>query len=317
MQAVILAAGKGTRIKTLSKRRSKAMLPILGKPVIERSIEHLASNGLTDFIIVITPHDRITPRYFQQDCGLNLDIRFVYQSSPLGTADALSCAIPLIEGDFFLAACDNLTSPDHIAHMLRLWNANLELNGLLTLLQVEQDEVSKTGIVTLDGNEILGITEKPSREEAGSNIASIPLYCFSREILEFTNQVPLSRRGEYEIQSAIQTLVEQRGKVEGIFVENRISITSPADLLAANQQYLLSGFENPQIQPQDVGRGTHLVSPLYIERGVRIGDDCVIGPNVYIECDCHIGDNVKIKDSVVLKETSIPPQADLVNTIIS
>ena len=125
MQAVILAAGKGSRLHPITTRRSKAMLPILGRPIVERVMEHIALNGIDDFILVVSPDDYQITRYFRRESRIEADVRFVYQPHRLGMADALRCAAPLIEADFILSACDNLTSTQHIACMLAMWRQSL------------------------------------------------------------------------------------------------------------------------------------------------------------------------------------------------
>ena len=102
MQAVILAAGKGSRLHPITTARSKAMLPILGKPIVERVMEDLVSTGVDDFILVISQNDRYINRYFRRESRIEADVRFVYQAERLGMANALSYAAPLIQGDFIL-----------------------------------------------------------------------------------------------------------------------------------------------------------------------------------------------------------------------
>ena len=89
MQGVTLAAGKGSRLQPITLTRSKAMVPILGKPVVERVMEDLAANGVDDFILVVSPDDRYITRYFRRESELNADVRFVYQPERLGMANAL------------------------------------------------------------------------------------------------------------------------------------------------------------------------------------------------------------------------------------
>ena len=317
MQAVILAAGAGKRLHPLTKTRSKAMLPVLGKPIVERVVEHFASIGINDFILVIHPRDKSITRYFQRDSHLDADIRFVYQENPTGTADALENAVPLIEGDFYLSACDNLIAPDHIAKMNMIWNSGKELNALLTLMKVEDHQLTRSAVVELKGNQVIKIIEKPNQNEAFSNIASMPLYCFSRKILTLLPEIELSSRAEYEIQSGIQLLIDRYSGVEGVEIDSRITITTADDLLKVNRQYLTAGFEQPQVQPQSVGVSTMLISPIYINKGTVIGANCIIGPNVYIEKNCIIRDNVEITDSVILREADISPNSKINNQIVS
>jgi len=171
--------------------------------------------------------------------------------------------------------------------------------------------------VELVDGRVSHIVEKPRPEEAPSTIASLPLYVFTPRILDYLPQVPLSPRGEYELQDAIQMLIEEDGDVQGVFVESRLTLTGPDDLLAINRHYLLNGYDRPQLAPFTVGNNTHLITPLRIEQGTIIGEECVIGPHVYIERDCHIGSNVTIKDAVVLRESVIETGTTVINQVVS
>ena len=317
MQGVILAAGKGSRLHPITLQRSKAMVPVLGKPLVERVMEDLYVNGVDDFILVVSPDDRDIVRYFRRESTLEADVRFVYQAERLGMADALRKAVPLIEGDFVLSACDNLTSAAYVGQMLAAWNGEPRPNAVLSLMPVPRDRISSTGVVELDGEWVTRIVEKPAPEEAPSNVSSLPLYCFSRAILDLLPKVRLSSRGEYELQDAIQLLVERKGRVRGVFVERRLTVTGPADLLNINRMYLLSGDERPQLAPNTVGPNTRLITPLHIDSGVIIGADCTIGPNVYIERDCRIGTGTYIRDAVLLRGAEVPAGSRVVDQVFS
>ncbi|HSJ55291.1 MAG TPA: sugar phosphate nucleotidyltransferase, partial [Anaerolineae bacterium] len=104
MQGIILAAGHGSRLQPITLTRSKAMVPILGKPIVERVMEHLLLNGIDDFILVVSPNDRHITRYFRRESRIEADVRFAYQVERLGMGNALMCAAPLITDDFILSA---------------------------------------------------------------------------------------------------------------------------------------------------------------------------------------------------------------------
>lgn len=305
MQGVILAAGKGSRLHPITVSRSKAMLPILGQPIVARVMEDLWTNGVGDFILVVSPEDREIIRYFQREAALDADVRFVYQTERLGMADALRQAAPLIDDDFILSACDNLVSAEHVRRMAAAWRSEPRPNAVLTLMPVEPDRLGSVGIVERDGPWITRIVEKPKPENAPSDISSLPLYLFSQRILDYLPEVELSPRGEYELQDAIQMLIERDGHVTGVMTESRLTLTNAADLLAINRHYLTHGDGRPQLAPSTVGPETRLVTPLRIEAGTVIGARCVIGPNVYVEQGCRIGDDVTLKNAVVLRDSVI------------
>jgi NDP-sugar pyrophosphorylase family protein len=293
------------------------MVPILGKPIVERVMEDLLANGIEDFVLVVSTRDRYITRYFRNESRIRADVRFVYQPERLGMANALACAAPLITEDFVLSACDNLISADHVGQMIASLLASPRPNAILTLMPVEPERLGSVGIVELNGSQVTRIVEKPMPEEAPSNISSLPLYCFSKRILDYLPLVPLSPRGEYELQDAIQMLIQQDGEVHGLLVQERLTLTSPADLLAINRHYLVMGNDRPQLSPHTVGPNTRLITPLRIEGGTIIGGNCTIGPNAYIERDCQIGEGVTIRNAVVLRESAVPDGATILDQVVS
>lgn len=317
MQGVILAAGKGSRLHPITVNRSKAMLPILGRPMVERVMETLWHNSVREFILVVSDTDAEVVRYFQTESQMQADVQFVTQSERKGMANALQQAAPLIHGDFVLSACDNLVSEAHVAELISMHRREPNIQGTLSVMRIPESMLGRTGIVEIKNGWVTRILEKPKPEEAPTNIASLPLYIFKPAILDYLPEVKLSPRGEYELQDAIQMLIERRGHVQCVFVPGRLTVTGPEDLLAINRHYLLNGHDRPQLAPFTVGNNTHLITPLRIEQGTVIGEGCVIGPRVYIERDCHIGDNVTIKDAVVLRETHIPDGVVVIGEVVS
>lgn len=317
MQAVILAAGKGSRLHPITNSRSKPMLPILGKPIVGRVMENLVACGLNDFILVVSPEDREIREHFQDESTLDVNLRFVDQPIQLGTAHALMQAAPLLSEDFVLAACDTLVSEDDIQRLLTKWSALPDLQGLLSLTRIPLAEAPKTGIVTLQEDRVTNIVEKPSPDQALTDISSLPVYCFSPHLLDFLSQVKLSSRGEYELQDALQMMITQGGDVRSLFFQSRHSLTSVEDLLEINLQFLQKGDRDWPIDPHRIGSNTCLIKPLYIGQGTIIDSDCNIGPAVYIEGNAHIGNRVRLQNVVVLKKAVIPDGVCLSHQVVA
>jgi NDP-sugar pyrophosphorylase family protein len=317
MQTVILAAGKGSRLHPITTSTSKAMLPILGKPIVERVMEGIATSGLRDFILVISPDDDQIRDYFESASELDVDLRFVYQNERLGMADALKQAAHLLHDDFVLSACDNLVSKEDVLRLISEWRRQPGLQGLLTLIRVPKADIVKMGIVSMEGNRVSGIIEKPGPDQARTNIASIPLYCFSPLILGFLAQVQRSPRGEYELQDAIQMLIEDGGDVRGLFFQNRFTLTTATDLLEINRHFLEMSEGEWRNVPKAIGPGTQLLEPFYIDEGTVIGSGCIIGPNVYIGKHVQIGNSVRLENVVVLHDTVIQDGVGFSNTVIT
>src|SRR5512137_558576 len=111
MQAVILAAGEGKRVRPLTRSRPKAMIPVANRPIIEYVIEALLKNGIRDIVVVVGYREEEVTRFLNQ---LEIPIEVVVQTKQLGTAHALLCAESKISGDFLLLPADNYIDPQPI-----------------------------------------------------------------------------------------------------------------------------------------------------------------------------------------------------------
>ena len=200
--------------------------------------------------------------------------------------------------------------------LVSTWQQHPGAAGLLSLERIPLKDTYKTGIVTLEGEQVRGIIEKPLPTEAPTDIASTPLYVFSARILTYLSQVPISTRGEYEIQDAIQLMIDEGLTVNGTFLDNRLTLTTADDLLSINLEYLYAKQHFSQIETDLIGSNTRLIEPVFIEAGVEIGSNCQIGPGVLIEKNVQIGDNVYLKNTVVLRDTTIEKSTAWVNRVI-
>jgi len=305
LQAVILAAGRGKRLHPITANRTKAMTPILGKPIVERVMDTFYANGVENFVLVISPDDSDIRNYFESKSKINAEVILVEQKKPLGMGHALQQASPYIQGDFFLSACDNLVNSSEIERMLSVWNTEAP-EAILTTLSVGPEDIVRMGIVALDRERVVQIIEKPSLEEAPSNIGSVPLYIFSQSFLSYLGEIKPSPRGEYELQDAIQLLITQGGWVRAHQLSGRIDLTTPLDLLRLNLEYFKKPETRSKLILHDVGKGTIFSDPVLVEENVSIGMNCHIGPNVYLEHGCKIGDNVHLVDVIVLRNREVP-----------
>lgn len=316
MQGVILAAGKGKRLQPFTLTRSKGMAPIIGKPMCARVVDSLIAAGINDFVMVISPDDAEIKEYFinTYSASNSLTFNFVVQPERLGMAHALNCTKDFVHDMFILSAADSLVSSHTISDLIATYTKK-QANIVLALLPVTPDKVSKTGIVQLDKeNNVIKIVEKPKLEEAPSNISSLPLYVFKPLIFDYLPKVPLSVRGEYELQDAIQMIINDLGNVSGVMADYRLDLTTPDDLLTINLKFLAQMKDSVISSP--IPASCKLVNPVFISENVTIGDGCTLGPNVFLEKDTLLGDGVVIKNSVVLKGSKVESGRVLDNEIL-
>lgn len=298
MQAVVLAAGLGTRLRPVTESRSKAMVPVLGRPLVERALLPLVSNGVREFIFVVSPEDREIREYFTRRTTLEIVPTFVVQEERLGMAHALGLAAPFLSGRFLVSACDSLIDESAVQALLEQGG---EADAALCLLDVTREMVSKSAAVELEGSRIRRIVEKPLPHQAPSLTVSLPHYVFSSRLLDFLPRLEASPRGEYEIQDAIQRLIDEGSKVVGVRAAERLQVSTPADLLLLTRRLLLEGAEPKCFKSSKVGCNSEFFEPLRVESGVEIGDECTVGPEVFLESGCRIGDRAVVRRSIVLR----------------
>jgi NDP-sugar pyrophosphorylase family protein len=312
VQAVILAAGRGTRLSPVTDDRSKAMVPVLGRPLVDRVVETLVLNGLREMVMVVGPEDGEIRDHFSTGTALDLDVQFVVQEERKGMAHALGLAAPLIDGAFVLSACDSLKPEEHVGALLA---AAARADGALSLMEVPLERVSTAAPVEMDGDVIRRIVEKPAPEDAPSNIVSLPLYALPHRILDLLSRHGPSARGEYEVQDAIQALIDEGLKIVGVATRSRLQVSTPADLLDLNLRFLdeSPGGRSPEVLPQ----GTVVEGPVWIEGGVTLGRDCQIGPGVVLERGSVIGNEVQITRSIVLRHALVPDGLEIEGQIVT
>jgi NDP-sugar pyrophosphorylase family protein len=315
MQGVLLAAGKGKRLQPLTFERSKAMIPVAGRPLGARVADLLVAQGIDELIIVVSSQDAEVQPYFASQAVLGIPVRFVVQTERKGMAHALGIAAPFLHDTFIMSACDNLVAIEHVGEMVSAHH-RLSAAATLSLMPIEISQASKTGVVEWDAPYVRRIVEKPRPEDAPSNISSLPLYIFSSAILDVLPMVTESARGELELQDAIQLLIGQNAPVVGVLTDSRQQVTDAADLLALNLQFL-NQEKTLCLCNSPLPTDAHLIPPVVVEAGVDIGEECVIGPAVYVENGSRIGHSSRIESTLVMRGAEVRPGEVHVGEIIA
>jgi len=237
MKAVILAAGKGKRLMPLTDFVAKPLLPIHRHPAIEKVIGQLKDAGLKDIIIVVGHLGEQVMEYLGNGTALGVDLTYVKQEKQLGMAHALERISDLLKGDFLLCSSDSIFPSPHIEELIALHREE-KCSATLSLRHMPKEQITASSSVMLgEGGEILQIIEKPGVDEVLSEVSSSPLYVFSDGIKAYLPKVGKSKRGEHEIQDAIQMLIDDKKKVKGLFCETFMHLTDVRDLLRLNFDY--------------------------------------------------------------------------------
>ena len=178
--AIILAGGLGTRLRPLTNTTPKPLLPIKGTPILEHAINNLKKHKITDIILSIGYKADKIKEYFEDGGQLGVNISYCIEDEPLGTGGAIKEASKGISETFLAINGDNLADFDW-AQMLKEHKEN---NAKITLALYPVDDVTQFGIAKLDGKKIIEFIEKPSKEQAPSNLNNAGAYIIEPEILE-------------------------------------------------------------------------------------------------------------------------------------
>lgn len=321
MKAVILAAGEGTRLRPFTVSTPKVMIPIVNRPIIEYVIEALAQNGIKDIVIVVGYKKERIMSYFEDGKKFGVDINYVTQSKPLGTAHALLQAEKEIDSDFLVLPGDNLIDPKEVSNLCESKTEN-------SLLIAESEIPSKYGVLFLEKGIVTKIVEKP--HENLSNLISTGIYRFTPGIFDTIKSV--GEKGEHDLSAVVQNQIERGEKISGIRgIGKWIDAVFPWDILHVNGLAISDAKlgtagnieDGAQIKGRVfIGEESTVRSGAYIIGPVVIGKGCDIGPNVCIYPSTSIGDNVLIqpftliKHSVLMNHVQVGSSSTISNSVI-
>lgn len=244
MKAVILAAGKGTRMKNLTREIPKPMLPVQGQPILQHILLGLKSAGIQDAFIVTGWHAEVIEHHFGDGQSLGMHIHYGCQTVQNGTGKAPEVARDFVGDDSFLLSYgDILVKPETYKAMVDRWRQDT-FAGLVTV--TASQDVTLGGINCFDDQFCLTrVVEKPSSAQIetlrreGMIRPGEPLwynagiYIFRPVLFEFTARLQLSPRGEYELTDAINAMALAGHRIAGQQIEGRWVDVRDPEVLAS------------------------------------------------------------------------------------
>ena len=228
-KAVLLAAGRGTRMRDLTEALPKPMLEVHGKPVLQHIIEGLRDNGLTSLLIVVGWRAEVVKQFFGDGSKLGVKIAYETQTIQDGTGRVVALAQNFVGANSFLLSYgDILIAPENYR---RIRDA---LAGAEAVISVKRsDDVSQGGAVFLnDKFELTDLREKPKPGEPTSPWYNAGVYAFRPGIFEHIAKLEPSPRGEYELTDAIRNLALSGKKVQGLEIAGDWADVRDPEILA-------------------------------------------------------------------------------------
>jgi dTDP-glucose pyrophosphorylase len=212
-KAVLLAAGRGTRMRELTEALPKPMLQVRGKPVLQHIIEGLRDAGLRDFLIVVGWRADVVREFFGNGSQFGVRIQYTTQIVQDGTGKVVELAQEFADRDpFILSYGDILVAPENYP---RLCVALADAEAVVSVKRNE--DVSKGGAVFVNEKfELIDLREKPKPGEPTSPWYNAGIYAFRPGIFEYVAKLKPSPRGEYELTDAIRDLAFAGQKVQAL-----------------------------------------------------------------------------------------------------
>ncbi|PQO93694.1 mannose-1-phosphate guanyltransferase [Massilia phosphatilytica] len=327
MKAMILAAGKGTRVRPLTYDLPKPMIPVLGKPVMAYLIEHLRKHGVTEIMVNVSHlHEKIE-EYFGEGEQYGVQIGYSFEgytkedgevvAVPIGSAGGMKKIQEF--GGFFDDTTIVLCGDALIDLDLKAALAEHRRKGAMASVitkEVPWDKVSSYGVVVTDQNgRITQFQEKPKQEDALSNFISTGIYIFEPEVIDL-----IPSGVEFDIGSQLFPLLAEKGMP--FYAQGRpfnwLDIGSVSDYWEVLQNVLtgeVNHMDVPGIQIEPglwTGlntsidwRGTTIKGPVYIGSGVKIeAGATIIGPT-WIGHGSHICEGAEVVRSVLFEYTRV------------
>lgn len=338
MKAMILAAGKGTRVRPITYTTPKPMIPILQKPVMEFLLELLRQHGFDQIMVNVSHLAEEIENYFRDGQRFGVQIAYSFEGKidddgklvgeAIGSAGGMRRIqdfSPFFDDTFVVLCGDALIDLDLTAAVK--WHKSKGAIATIITKSVPQEEVSSYGVVVTDEDcRVQAFQEKPSTEEALSTNINTGIYIFEPEVF---NYIPSGI--EYDIGSQLfPKLVEIKAPFYAIPMDFEwVDIGKVPDYWRAIRGVLLREIKNVQIPGHEVAPGIYtglnvavnwdkvdITGPVYIggmtriEDGAKIVGPAMIGPN------CWICSGATVENSVIFEWSRLGPGVRLVDKLV-
>lgn len=316
MKSIILAGGKGTRLRPLTVYTPKPIVPFVNRPFLLYQIEILKSAGITDITLSLNYQPNKIEHLLGTGLEFGVNLRYVTEPSPMGTGGAYKYASQNERETTIVFNGDILTDID-ITEVIKF---HKEKKAEATIVLTPVENPSAYGLVETDeAGKVLRFLEKPKDEELNTltttNI-NAGIYILEPEVLDL---IPEEENYSFEY-NVFPALLENKKPFYAYILDNRYwrDIGTTQSYLQGHHDFLsgkIKDFEIDRINNSDIATAAK------IDKNSIIGNDCVIKPNVevinsVIGEGVHIEEKALIENSVVWAHTRINTSAEIKNAII-
>lgn len=297
LKAIILAAGKGSRLAPLTVNLPKPSLVVADKRIIEHNLDQL--NGLIDEAIIVVGYKAESIKDYIGDNFKGIKITYVFQKKCLGTGHAANLALDYVGDEFIIMNGDDLYESGDIKKCIKK-------NPCILAKEVEDPSVF--GQFSVEDGKIVDLVEKPEKQV--SNLINVGFYFLNKEM--FKHKIKKSERGEYEITDYLKNYIKSKKELHFAIAARWYSIGYPWHLLTANEKIMdkrteyHKGYFDAYLDGEcdvegcaRVGEGTIIKDGVKIDGPVIVGKNCLIHSGTEIRRFSVIGDGCTIYKSLI------------------
>ena len=323
MKAVILVGGEGTRLRPLTCNTTKAMVPILNKPLMELLIRYLHEHGIGDIILAMgyLP-DRIQD-YLGDGTDFGVRLTYCIEEQPLGTAGAVKNAEAFLDEPFFVFNGDIVTGIDLTAMMSR----HRQIKPKMSIALTPVDNPTIYGVVETDAQGMVErFVEKPSRDEVTTNVINAGIYLFEPEILSY-----ISPSVFYSFEHQVFPRLLERGEPMLSYTSDTywIDIGTPEKYLKLHHDVLsgqapsLSSFWGTGNNEVQIGSNSTIHPSAGVSGPVLIGEGSVIAKEAQIKGPavlgprCRIAEGALVEGAILWHDSKVGKKAILRNCVVA
>ena len=306
MKGLVLAGGKGTRLRPITYTSAKQLIPVAGKPILFYVLEDLKEAGIKDVGIVISPETGEDIKKAVKDGSRwGLTIEYILQTEPLGLAHAVKTSRDYIgNSDFVMYLGDNLVGGG-IKNFVKFYKEN---KPHCVILLKEVDDPTRFGVAKIDKDgRVVELIEKPKIPP--SKFVLVGVYIFSEAVFKAIESIKPSFRGELEITDAIQVLINEKKKVQSFILNDFWLDTGKKDEMLEANYIVLDRYCVSEISSSKIDEESKITGRVHVSSETTIKKSNIKGPT-------YIGENCNIENSYIGPYTSVGDGTEIVNSYV-
>ncbi len=312
MKAVIIAGGRGERLRPLTQDRPKPLVPVAGKPLIFYLLDRLRGWGVDEVAVTTGYLGERLRAAIGDGARWHLRVRYAEEPTPRGTAGGVADLLPFLDGTFLVVSGDALCELD-VARMAATHRAG---GNIATLCLAPPESALRFGLVRTQGTRVHSFTEKPSLERllpgAGINTG---IYVLEPEAVR---DVPLDGMVDFA-KDVFPRLLRAGHSIGAVYATTYWRDVGTLSAYRDVHAEALTGswpWPRPSGGPAQVAASAHISGPVYLGAGTRVAEDASIEGPVFIGAGCRIGAGATVRNSVLLQGARVGARSHVIDSVL-